>query len=178
MKELKTVDIKGKSYVMVNERIAYFREIYPEGSIITELLSSIDGVHTIKATAINNGNILATGHASEKDGSSFINKTSALENAETSAVGRCLGILGIGIDAAVASAEEVGNAVKQQENKSPTVDAKKLRLHLEDIAIAPDIDSLRLANVQAYKFAEGDQDALSAILKAKNARKKELTENE
>ena len=93
-------------------------------------------------------------------------------------MGRCLGILGIGIDAAVASAEEVGNAVKQQENKSPTVDAKKLRLHLEDIAIAPDIDSLRLANVQAYKFAEGDQDALSAILKANNARKKELTENE
>tara|TARA_R110002051_G_scaffold262588_1_gene322430 strand:- start:187 stop:759 length:573 start_codon:yes stop_codon:yes gene_type:complete len=59
-----------------------------------------------------------------------------------------------------------------------TVDAKKLRLHLENIVISPDLDSLRLANVQAYKFAEGDQDALSAILKAKNARKKELTENE
>ena len=59
-----------------------------------------------------------------------------------------------------------------------TVDAKKLRLHLENIVISPDLDSLRLANVQAYKFANGDQDALSAILKAKNARKKELTENE
>jgi len=116
MTELKTIEIKGKSYVMVNERIAYFRETYPEGSIITELLSSTDGVHTFKAMAISNGNVLATGHASEKDGSSFINKTSALENAETSAVGRALGILGIGIDNSIASAEEVSNAVKNQTN--------------------------------------------------------------
>jgi len=62
-----------------------------------------------------------------------------------------------------------------QENKSPTVDAKKLRLHLENIVISPDLDSLRLANVQAYKFAEGDQDALSAILIAKDARKASLS---
>ena len=115
MKQLKTVDIKGKAYVMVNERIAHFRELYPQGTIITELLSSVDGTHTFKATAINDGTILSTGHASEKDGSTFINKTSALENAETSNVGRCLGILGIGIDASIASAEEVGNAVAQQE---------------------------------------------------------------
>ena len=59
-----------------------------------------------------------------------------------------------------------------------TVDAKKLRLHLENVVISPDLDSLRLANVQAYKFALGDQNALSAILKAKDARKKELKENE
>ena len=65
---------------------------------------------------ISNGNVLATGHASEKDGSSFINKTSALENAETSAVGRALGILGIGIDTSIASAEEVGNAVQNQKS--------------------------------------------------------------
>jgi hypothetical protein len=130
-KKLKTVDIKGKAYVMVNERIAYFRQLYPQGTIITELLSSVDGTHTFKATAINDGVILATGHASEKDGSTFINKTSAIENAETSAVGRCLGILGIGIDASIATAEEVGNAVAQQEAKpakkapSKNIDAVK-----------------------------------------------------
>ena len=118
MKQLKTVDIKGKSYVMVNERISYFRETYPNGSIITELLSSTDGVHTFKAIAINDGNVLATGHASEKDGSTFINKTSALENAETSAIGRCLGVLGIGIDSSIATYEEVANAVKQQDKPS------------------------------------------------------------
>ena len=125
MKELKTVNIKGKPYVMVNERIVYFRKIYPEGSIITELLSSTNGVHTFKAMAINNGNVLATGHASEIEGSSNVNKTSALENAETSAVGRALGILGIGIDSSIASAEEVSNAVEQQDNTEENKPASK-----------------------------------------------------
>ena len=129
MKELKTVNIKGKSYVMVNERIVYFRKIYPEGSIITELLSSTNGVHTFKAMAINNGNVLATGHASEIEGSSNVNKTSALENAETSAVGRALGILGIGIDSSIASAEEVSNAVEQQDN---TEENKSTEKELDD----------------------------------------------
>ena len=54
--------------------------------------------------------MLGTGHAFEKDGSSFINKTSYLENAETSCVGRALGMAGFGIDADVASADEVMNA--------------------------------------------------------------------
>jgi len=121
-KQLKTVDIKGKAYVMVNERIAYFRELYPTGTIITELLSSDSGTHLFKATCINDGTIIGTGHASEKDGSTFINKTSALENAETSAVGRALGMCGIGIEASIATAEEVGNAVAQQESPKPSVD--------------------------------------------------------
>ena len=60
------------------------------------------------------GVILATGLAYEKEGSTFINKTSYIENCETSAWGRALGNLGIGIDTSIASAEEVGNAIKQQ----------------------------------------------------------------
>jgi hypothetical protein len=176
MKELKTVDIKGKSYVMVHERIAYFREIYPEGSLTTELLSSVDGVHTFRAVAVNNGNILATGHASEKDGSSFINKTSALENAETSAIGRALGILGIGIITSVASAEEVSNAVAQQNHKpSPApVDPKKLERLIAIIDEADDIGALVAAHKEAYKYANGNQDVLQVVLEAKDARKKVL----
>jgi signal recognition particle GTPase len=113
---------------MVNERIVYFRKIYPEGSIITELLSSTNGVHAFKAMAINNGNVLATGHASEIEGSSNVNKTSALENAETSAVGRALGILGIGIESSIASAEEVSNAVEQQDNTEENKPSTKKEL--------------------------------------------------
>lgn len=60
------------------------------------------------------GSILGVGHAYEKEDSSFINKTSYIENCETSAVGRALGMCGIGIDTSVASAEEVLNAIKQQ----------------------------------------------------------------
>ena len=130
-KKLKTVDIKGKSYVMVHERIGAFRAEFPKGTIITELLSSVDGTHTFKATCIEDGRIIGTGHASEKDGSTFINKTSALENAETSAIGRALASAGYGLDNSFASAEGVGNAITQQEAKpakkapSKNIDAVK-----------------------------------------------------
>lgn len=112
---LKTTDIKGKAYAEVNERIKGFRMLYPNGSIITEIVSLENGVVIIKATAMNEeGAIIATGHAYEKENSTFINKTSYIENAETSAVGRCLGMIGIGIDTSVASYEEVQNAMIQQ----------------------------------------------------------------
>jgi len=63
------------------------------------------------------GNIVATGHAHEVKGSSSINKTSHIENCETSAVGRALAMLGIGIDTSIASANEVQDAIAQQEEK-------------------------------------------------------------
>ena len=112
--KLKTVNIKGKEYVEVNERIKAFREMYPSGSIVTELLSNNDGVCVMKAMAIIDGQIRSTGHAYEKEGSSYINRTSYLENCETSAIGRCLGCMNIGLDTSVASADEVANAIKQQ----------------------------------------------------------------
>ena len=126
---IKTTDIKGKQYAEVNERIKAFRQLFPNGTIATEIVSCENGVVIIKATATNeNGSILATGHAYEKENSTFINKTSYIENAETSAVGRCLGMIGIGIDTSVASYEEVANAVAQQGEKKPEpkkVEAKR-----------------------------------------------------
>ena len=116
--KLKTTDIKGKAYAEVNERIKAFRKLYPNGTISTEIIRLEDGVCVIKATAKNElGVILGTGHAYEKEGSTFINKTSYIENAETSAVGRALGMIGIGIDTSIASFEEVANAMEQQKEK-------------------------------------------------------------
>ena len=112
--KLKTTNIKGKEYVEVNERIKYFREHEPDGSIITEMVSNENGVCIFKANVIVEGNVRATGYAYEKEGSTFINKTSYIENCETSAIGRALGIYGIGIDGSVASAEEVKNAINNQ----------------------------------------------------------------
>ncbi len=90
--------------------------IYPQGSIETELISNENGVCIFKALVKNEeGNMLGSGTAYEKEGSSFINKTSYIENCETSAVGRALGMAGFGIDTSVASFEEVANAVQQQE---------------------------------------------------------------
>ena len=89
---IKTTDIKGKAYAEVNERIKAFRMLFPNGTISTDIVSLEDGVCVMKAIAMNEaGMILATGYAYEKEGSTFINKTSFIENAETSAVGRCLG---------------------------------------------------------------------------------------
>lgn len=109
------VDIKGKDYVEVNTRVIAFRELVPNGTIETEIISLDNGVITIKATIRNEDNrILATGLAQEKENSTFINKTSFVENAETSAVGRALGFLGLGINGSIASSEEVLNAINNQ----------------------------------------------------------------
>ena len=90
------------------------------------MLSSSDGVCVFKAQIIIDGEVVATGHAYEKESSSFINKTSYIENCETSAVGRALGIFGIGIDASIASAEEVTNAINNQKTeKKATAKQKK-----------------------------------------------------
>ena len=114
--EIGTTNIKGKEYAEVNQRIKAFRMVYPEGQIITEMLSNENGVCVFRACISNNeGKVIATGTAYEKEDSSFINKTSYIENCETSAVGRALGMCGFGIDVSVASAEEVQNAINNQE---------------------------------------------------------------
>jgi len=112
------IEIQKKDYVAVNERIKAFRYIYPNGLIKTEIISLQDGVCVMKCEVFDdNGQLLATGHAYEKEGSSFINKTSYIENCETSAIGRALGFIGIGVDTSIASYEEVANAKAQQEEK-------------------------------------------------------------
>lgn len=112
---MKTVNIKGKEYVEVHERIAHLRKNYPESQLITEIISIENGVCVMKATLMLNEKIVSTGHAYEKEDSTYINKTSYIENCETSAVGRCLGNFGIGINSSVASADEVVNAINQQQ---------------------------------------------------------------
>ncbi len=112
-------------YAEVNQRIKAFRMLYPEGTIETEMISNENGVCVFKASIViplldDEGKLvdtylLATGHAYEKENSTFINKTSYIENCETSAVGRALAMCGIGIDKSIASAEEVINAVNNQD---------------------------------------------------------------
>ena len=125
-----SIDVKGKPYMEVNQRIKAFRMLYPAGSIRTEILSNEGGVCIIKATVgytDESGDflILGTGTAYEKEGSTFINKTSYIENCETSAVGRALGMAGLGIDTSVASAEEVQNAIANQGKKTEKVDVDR-----------------------------------------------------
>lgn len=136
------MDIKGKEYMLVNDRVKIFREKYPSGDIRTEIIKLEDGLVVIKADIYNNFvrfvndrfesdfTHLASGIAYEKENSTFINKTSYIENCETSAVGRALGFLGIGIDTSIASAEEVQNAIVQQEGKNKVNDTQIKALQL------------------------------------------------
>ena len=113
----KTVNIKGNEYVPVTERIKAFRMVEPEGSITTEILSMQDDMVVIRATVCTgDGKVLGTGTAFENRGSSYINKTSYIENCETSAVGRALGMAAFGVDESMASAEELANALLQQQD--------------------------------------------------------------
>jgi len=122
---MKSVDIKGKQYIMVNERIKEFRKQHPNGQILTQVLANADGQVMFQAKVIVDDVLVATGHAYEKEASTFINKTSYIENCETSAIGRALGVYGIGIDASLASAEEVVNAVNNQESTKNKTYLKK-----------------------------------------------------
>ena len=119
--EISMIDLKGKNYAMVPERVTAFRKLYPEGFIRTEILHlSDDGAVVImqtKAGYYEDGKeiILATGMAKEVQGRGMVNGTSHIENCETSAVGRALGMMGLGINGGgICSAEELANAVTAQ----------------------------------------------------------------
>ena len=114
------VNIKGKDYKTVALRVAEFREKYPNYFLTTEIIKIDDDQCIIKAYAgvhREDGTVqtFATGHAQEFRKASQINGTSYLENCETSALGRCLGCLGLG-GTEFASANEVLNAIHQQNN--------------------------------------------------------------
>lgn len=145
---IKTTDIKGKEYAEVNQRIKAFRMLYPQGSIETELLNNENEICIFKATIKNEeGRILGTGTAYEKEGSSFINKTSYIENCETSAVGRALGMAGFGIDTSVASFEEVANAIQQQ-------DSDKLITKTQEEALDKAIENRKIEDETVEKVLE------------------------
>lgn len=112
---IKTTPVKNKQYAEVPQRVQAFRSLFPTGTIATEIISLEGDMCVIHAVVSVDGVILGEGTAYEREGSSYINKTSFIENCETSAVGRALGFAGFGSDASIASAEEVLNAMEQQD---------------------------------------------------------------
>lgn len=121
---IQSIEIKGNPYATVSQRIKAFRMIYPTGTISTKIISNENGVCIIHATAgiMTEGGfvVLGEGTAYEKESASFINKTSYIENCETSAVGRALGMCGFGIDSDVASYDEVATVTLNTEKIDAT----------------------------------------------------------
>lgn len=106
----KAIKIKGKDYILVSDRILAFNELNEKADIKTsyEYLSELK-MFIVKAE-INCSKGTFTGMSQAVIGDGYINKTSALENAETSAVGRALGMMGIGVLESVASADEINKS--------------------------------------------------------------------
>jgi hypothetical protein len=138
--KFKTTNIRGKQYVEVNERIKFFRQEdrYKDWTIMSEF-TVLDSEQCVCKTTIADatGRVIATGHAHEMQGASNINKTSYVENCETSAVGRALAMLGIGIDTSIASANEVEDAIAKQESGDT---AKKIQKVQETLDTEPPVN--------------------------------------
>ena len=158
----KAINIKGKEYVLVKDRVLYFNNNYPDGSIFTQMLSESKSEMVIFiATVIPNSekpDRKFTGHSQAKWGEGNVNKTSALENAETSAVGRALAMMGIGVISDIASADEiqkernqwVSKYLKEMDllsKKIPPADYQSILLgyginKLEDVASRDDAEGI------------------------------------
>mgnify|MGYP000269907133 CR=1 FL=1 len=122
MNNLPTIDIKGKKYVLVSERVIAFNEIYKNGSIETELISPVESkMIVVKATVtpdVETPLRRFVGHSQAVIGQGMVNTTAALENAETSAVGRALGMMGIGVIESIASADEMNKSLNADRKPS------------------------------------------------------------
>ena len=171
MTKLKTVNIKGKEYVEVNTRIKYFRQNFKDWSLTSEIIELTSETVLIKAVIRNpEGRIIASGYAHEEKASSYINKTSFIENCETSAWGRALGNLGIGIDSSVASYEEVKTAIQKQETQKQAITATKKAAKV----LTPQ-DAERWSKAVEYAFKNGC-DKLFSIYELSSEHKKQISE--
>jgi hypothetical protein len=158
------VNIRGKEYMTVALRVQHFREKHPMWAIETHVEDRTEDYVVMRCEISNEeGRILATGHAEEFRKSSQINSTSALENAETSCIGRALASLGFG-GSEFASANEVQNAIAQQPGVEKAINA---------IKEAGSMEALKIVYTSAIRQFKSEPD-LAKINAAKDARKAEL----
>ena len=176
MNEMKTISIKGKDYVQVNERIKAFRNNFKDYSLISEIVELSDNHCVMKASVIDpQGRVVATGYARETVSKSPINKFAFVENAETSAWGRALGNFGIGVDTAICSADELLQKLNAEESK-------KVELPLDELQKG-EIDSCRnkdelvkVCQRMGKDLGEDEPKYRKALVKAYNDKLKELGE--
>jgi len=171
---LKTTPIKGKDYVMVTEKIRGFRRICPMGQITTEIISLTDDIVTMKASVIVDGVEVSTGIAQENRNSNMINKTSYIENCQTSAIGRALAFMGIGIDGSISSADELLNALVSQEALKGKISKKEQKI-LSNLVESAGLDLETALNGMKLEDVTGEiyQDAVTRLNKLIEARKNE-----
>lgn len=144
IKDTGIVNIHGKDYKTVAKRVDEFRNEHKANlSIITSLVDRDENTVVMKAEIIDKeGRTIATGYAEEHRTASQINKTSALENCETSAIGRALANFGLG-GGEYASADEVANAINQQAAPAPKksgLNFDEINKHLQTLSTRKEVD--------------------------------------
>lgn len=162
------VNIHGKDYKTVALRVAEFREEHPEYSIKTDLIEANDTLVIMRATIGFGEVVMSTGYAEEVRSHSKINKTSALENAETSAVGRALAFFGLA-GSEIASADEVASAIAQQNTtQSNSVDVMNTLLEYDErLAILYFMEQEEDAQIAIHNSApKNEKTAFKARIKA------------
>lgn len=175
------VNIHGKEYKTVAKRVDEFRkENKTDLAIITSLISIDEKTVVMKAEIIGkDGFVIATGYAEEDREASQINRTSALENCETSAIGRALANYGLA-GGEYASADEVANAIAQQNTTPPKTNGT--RLNFDDVRETLDaIDDIESLNAYGDELKKKHPNMTvaqaNAISKMFNARREELKQN-
>ena len=162
MKNTGVVNIRGKEYQTVALRVSNFRDKYPAPwRLVTSVLERNETVVVMKAEVISpEGLVIATGHAEEYRKASEINKTSALENCETSAIGRALASLGIG-GTEFASADEVARAVSGEKGTAPVINPVKesaKNLDADPVKVAKVVSAL--VDLHAEEAAAGPESGI------------------
>ena len=168
---LKTMPIHQKEYVTVPEKVKGFRRICPMGQITTEVIYLDSDSVTMKATITIDDVVVSEGIAQESRNSNPINKTSYVENCQTSAIGRALAFMGIGIDGSISSADELLNALVTQDALKTKINKKEQKvliglvaeagLNLEEV-----LNGMKLEDVTGEIY----QDAVTRLHKRIEAR--------
>ena len=164
------VNIHGKQYYTVARRISDFRQAHPEYGVHTEILSIDDATVVCRAVITDEaGRQISSGIAEEHRRASKINSTSAVENCETSAVGRALAFFGMA-GTEIASADEVAGAINQQRQNE--VD-EGLMAHA--VAVRENLDEIHMMKTAMQEedymtaagiFMDWDEDTLQALRRA------------
>lgn len=143
------------NYIPVHERIEKFYGLYPNGRINTEIIGNVNGIVVIKAAAYrerDDADPSATGHAYEKEGEGYINKTSHIENCETSAIGRALANLGIEVSRGIASREEMQKVERMTAEKPTAREGLVLSLKKIGQALNAKGDSIKWSGKQTSEY--------------------------